>query len=274
VQGYPPVPPPGPGGRRPRNGLGAVTFVVVVLGALLAVFPASAPFGLLLCLVAIVPAIVAFRRTRRGTATNRRRSAAAVALAPAFVVVAVVVGAATTPTTGTVGRAEDGESVGVAPVGSHGIAAVAPAGPLGAAAVGPAAPEGAVAVGPAASGPVDPQAASVTGRAAPAQAGPPRQAPRAQTARQAVPAAPRPAVAPKPAAKPAPPPEPSSAACSEATHYVNSSGNCVLRPVVAAVAPSGASARCKDGTYSSSQHRSGTCSGHKGVQEWLKDLPA
>jgi hypothetical protein len=54
---------------------------------------------------------------------------------------------------------------------------------------------------------------------------------------------------------------------------VNVSGNCVLRPVVAAVAPAGASARCKDGTYSSSQHRSGTCSGHKGVAEWLKDLP-
>lgn len=55
---------------------------------------------------------------------------------------------------------------------------------------------------------------------------------------------------------------------------MNSSGNCVLRPVVAAVAPAGASARCKDGTYSSSQRRSGTCSGHKGVQEWLKNLPS
>ncbi|WP_280406111.1 DUF3761 domain-containing protein [Nocardia brasiliensis] len=28
-----------------------------------------------------------------------------------------------------------------------------------------------------------------------------------------------------------------------------------------------------DGTYSFSQHRSGTCSGHKGVDEWLVDLP-
>jgi len=55
---------------------------------------------------------------------------------------------------------------------------------------------------------------------------------------------------------------------------VNVSGNCVLRPVVAAVAPAGASARCKDGTYSSSQHRSGTCSKHGGVQDWLRSLPS
>jgi hypothetical protein len=33
--------------------------------------------------------------------------------------------------------------------------------------------------------------------------------------------------------------------------------------------PSGATAKCKDGTYSKSQHRSGTCSSHGGVAEWL-----
>ena len=225
MQGHPPVPPPGPGRRGPRNGLGAVTFVVVVLGALLAVFPATAAFGFVLCLVAIVPAIVAYRRTRLGTATDRRRSVAAVALAPAFVVVAVVVGAATTPTTGTVGRAADGESVGVAPPGSHGIAAVAPAGPVGAAAVGPAVPEGAVAVGWALRwgagvgdlprrGPRIHRPHPSTGRAAPAQAGPPRQsaagADRA-AGRPAGPAGrpPKPAGAePAPAAKAAPVAEP------------------------------------------------------------------
>jgi hypothetical protein len=76
-----------------------------------------------------------------------------------------------------------------------------------------------------------------------------------------------------PAVKPAPKP-PAVGVCDEGTHYVNVSGKCVLRPVVAAVAPAGANARCKDGTYSSSRHRSGTCSGHKGVQEWLKNLPS
>ena len=34
-------------------------------------------------------------------------------------------------------------------------------------------------------------------------------------------------------------------------------------------APPGATARCNDGTYSYSQHRSGTCSHHGGVAAWL-----
>jgi uncharacterized protein DUF3761 len=38
-------------------------------------------------------------------------------------------------------------------------------------------------------------------------------------------------------------------------------------------APAGATALCNDGTYSESQHRSGTCSKHKGVKQWLKELP-
>jgi hypothetical protein len=33
--------------------------------------------------------------------------------------------------------------------------------------------------------------------------------------------------------------------------------------------PTGATAQCKDGTYSKSQHHSGTCSGHGGVAQWL-----
>jgi hypothetical protein len=33
--------------------------------------------------------------------------------------------------------------------------------------------------------------------------------------------------------------------------------------------PTGATAKCKDGTYSKSTHRSGTCSSHGGVAEWL-----
>jgi hypothetical protein len=37
--------------------------------------------------------------------------------------------------------------------------------------------------------------------------------------------------------------------------------------------PQGATARCNDGTYSHSQHRSGTCSHHGGVKQWLKNMP-
>jgi hypothetical protein len=40
-------------------------------------------------------------------------------------------------------------------------------------------------------------------------------------------------------------------------------------PVKAATAPAGASARCRDGAYSFSQHRQGTCSHHGGVAQWL-----
>lgn len=52
-------------------------------------------------------------------------------------------------------------------------------------------------------------------------------------------------------------------------YYVNSSGNCIHRPTEAASAPAGATAKCKDGTYSFSAHRSGTCSRHQGVAAWL-----
>ncbi|HWN10025.1 MAG TPA: DUF3761 domain-containing protein [Pyrinomonadaceae bacterium] len=40
-------------------------------------------------------------------------------------------------------------------------------------------------------------------------------------------------------------------------------------PVRAAKAPIGASARCRDGTYSFSRNRRGTCSWHGGVAAWL-----
>ncbi len=39
-------------------------------------------------------------------------------------------------------------------------------------------------------------------------------------------------------------------------------------------APSGATALCNDGTYSYSQHRSGTCSHHGGVAQWINKPPS
>lgn len=51
--------------------------------------------------------------------------------------------------------------------------------------------------------------------------------------------------------------------------YTNVYGNQTHVPIKAQVAPRGASARCKDGTYSFSQSRRGTCSGHVGVRNWL-----
>lgn len=51
--------------------------------------------------------------------------------------------------------------------------------------------------------------------------------------------------------------------------YINSAGNTVCRPEYAPSTPAGASAICQDGTYSFSQSRSGTCSHHGGVAQWL-----
>lgn len=51
--------------------------------------------------------------------------------------------------------------------------------------------------------------------------------------------------------------------------YTNVDNVEVPSPYYAPSAPSGATALCRDGTYSFSQHRSGTCSHHGGVEEWL-----
>lgn len=56
--------------------------------------------------------------------------------------------------------------------------------------------------------------------------------------------------------------------CS-ANQYKNSYGKCVNRPRKAPRAPAGATAQCRDGSWSFSQHRSGTCSHHGGVSRWL-----
>lgn len=56
---------------------------------------------------------------------------------------------------------------------------------------------------------------------------------------------------------------------SNDNYYTNSSGNRVHAPANAPSVPPGATALCGDGTYSFSQHRSGTCSHHGGVAKWL-----
>ena len=51
--------------------------------------------------------------------------------------------------------------------------------------------------------------------------------------------------------------------------YIKARGRCVHRPVRSPSIPVGATARCRDGTYSFSQSRRGTCSWHGGVAAWL-----
>lgn len=56
--------------------------------------------------------------------------------------------------------------------------------------------------------------------------------------------------------------------------YINSRGQWVPspQPPHGAGAPAGASAQCRDSTYSYSQSRRGTCSHHGGVSRWLEAL--
>jgi hypothetical protein len=53
-------------------------------------------------------------------------------------------------------------------------------------------------------------------------------------------------------------------------YYTNVDGDLVHSPAYSSTgaAPAGATAQCADGTYSFSQHRSGTCSYHGGVSSW------
>jgi hypothetical protein len=71
----------------------------------------------------------------------------------------------------------------------------------------------------------------------------------------------------QPPAKPAP----DETQLAEHGHYVNKDGHIVHSPAHAknGGTPSGATARCRDGTYSFSQHHRGTCSHHGGVTIWL-----
>jgi len=50
--------------------------------------------------------------------------------------------------------------------------------------------------------------------------------------------------------------------------YINVDGVRVSSPVFSETKPAGSTARCRDGSYSFSQHRRGTCSYHGGVAEW------
>ena len=53
--------------------------------------------------------------------------------------------------------------------------------------------------------------------------------------------------------------------------YVNRDGQIVHAPAhsLSGRVPEGATARCRDGTYSFSRHHTGTCSRHGGVAQWL-----
>jgi hypothetical protein len=53
-------------------------------------------------------------------------------------------------------------------------------------------------------------------------------------------------------------------------YYRARSGHYVHRPMQANSRPDGATARCRDGTWSFSESRRGTCSWHGGVAAWVR----
>src|ERR1700694_3621352 len=71
-----------------------------------------------------------------------------------------------------------------------------------------------------------------------------------------------------------PPTSPDESQLVEHGHYVNKDGVEVHSPAHSKTAapPVGATAKCRDGTYSFSQHHSGTCSYHGGVAQWLAGI--
>ena len=65
-------------------------------------------------------------------------------------------------------------------------------------------------------------------------------------------------------------PQPDESDLDKHGHYVNRDGNSVHSPArsYSGAVPQGATAQCRDGSYSFSQHHSGTCSRHGGVARW------
>ena len=64
-------------------------------------------------------------------------------------------------------------------------------------------------------------------------------------------------------------PRPTSPPLVSGKSYINVDGVQVPSPVFSETKPAGATARCRDGSYSFSMHRRGTCSHHGGVAEWF-----
>jgi hypothetical protein len=65
--------------------------------------------------------------------------------------------------------------------------------------------------------------------------------------------------------------EPNEANLQTHGHYKNKAGQDVHSPAKSfdGKVPAGASAQCRDSSYSFSKNRRGTCSGHGGVANWL-----
>jgi hypothetical protein len=146
--------------------------------------------------------------------------------------------------------------------GHGGVQKAAKAAPAAPAAAAPAAAPAAPAAG-ATMTCADGTTSTSTGKGTCSGHGGVQKAAKAKPATTAATAAPAAAV-PAPAAAPAAAPAPSTTAAKSATATKS-----VPTAAASNTDPTGATAKCKDGTYSKSAHHSGTCSSHGGVAEWL-----
>jgi hypothetical protein len=229
-----------PVGRKPdgmRIGpvpfLGALTFAVLIL------IPATRSLGLGLMVLLGIPIFIGWIRARKLTDGSRGLTSVNVAICGLM----VLVGAAMSP------------SANSAPIPTQTASIAAPPRTTVPPDPQPTAPPAAQVTTPA------PSAIPTTRQELPTAVQQPARTP-----------APRPAeVAPSTKHVPAASKtksNPPAASCG-GDYYTNSSGHCVHRPEAAPSSPDGATAKCKDGTYSFSEHRQGTCSRHGGVANWL-----
>ncbi|GAA1397586.1 hypothetical protein GCM10009613_50500 [Pseudonocardia kongjuensis] len=256
-------------GRRPgkRNRLATAGIVLVLLAAVSLPFSAMVAFGVLFAFAALFCAAIAAWRSRGGRVPNRGRAVTALIAAPVLLVLAVAMlppvdRAASERTAAATAEATEARAIAAVEqeraeqerveqerVEQERVERER------------------VEQEQAEQARVAEQERAEQAQVAERERAEQEQQARARTEQQApVRAAPAPQAPPQRPAAPAPAAAP---ACNSSSHYVNSDGNCVQRPTQAASAPPGATAKCKNGSYSFSQNRSGTCSGNGGVAQWL-----
>jgi outer membrane biosynthesis protein TonB len=211
--------------------IGPVPFLGVLVFGILILIPGTRSFGIVMMLLLAVPILIGWVRARKLADGSRGLTSANATICGLM----VLVGAAMSPASPSAPTPMDAAAVAPAPQAAAPPAALMPIVP----------PAPAVQPQPFVTAP-QPALAP-----APAKAMPPAKA------------APAPAPAPVKTK-----PRPTASSCAGDV-YTNSDGNCVHRPTSSPSESGGATAKCKDGQYSYSQHRQGTCSGHGGVANWL-----
>ncbi|OSY37768.1 uncharacterized protein DUF3761 [Pseudonocardia autotrophica] len=257
------------GTRAKRNRLATTGIVLVLLAAVSTPFSATAPFGVLFAFAALFCAAIAVWRSREGRVPNRGRAMTALIAAPVLLVLAV----AMTPPVDRAASERTAAATAEA-TEARAIAAVeqerAEQERIEQARVEQERVERErVEQEQAEQARVAEQQRVEQERAEQARVAERERVEQEQQARARADQQAPLRAAPAPQAPPQRPAPAAAPSCNSSSHYINSDGNCVQRPTQASSAPPGATAKCKNGSYSFSQNRSGTCSRNGGVAQWL-----